>query len=200
MFEPSDTPRLFGLASGVDFPAQLVAGLTARMADQPPEALARVELYVNTERMARRVQAAFDDGPARLLPRIRLLSDLIDPAQRARLPRPVPPLRRRLELTALVARLLEAAPDLAPRAALFDLSDSLAGLLEEMQIEDIAPEVILGLPYHCAIDMWSFGCILAELYSGYPLFPGENETEQLACMMEVLGTPPSSLVADIYNW
>ena len=59
-----------------------------------------------------------------------------------------------------------------------------------------SPEVILGLPYYCAIDMWSFGCILAELYSGYPLFPGENETEQLACMMEVLGTPPSSLVAE----
>jgi serine/threonine protein kinase len=29
--------------------------------------------------------------------------------------------------------------------------------------------------YHMAIDMWSLGCILAELYTGYPLFPGENE-------------------------
>ena len=37
------------------------------------------------------------------------------------------------------------------------------------------------------IDMWSFGCILAELYTGYPLFPGENEVEQLACIMEVMG-------------
>ncbi len=36
-----------------------------------------------------------------------------------------------------------------------------------------APEVILGLQYGTAIDMWSFGCILAELYTGYPLFPGE---------------------------
>lgn len=39
-----------------------------------------------------------------------------------------------------------------------------------------------------AIDMWSLGCILAELYTGYPLFPGENEVEQLACIMEVLET------------
>ena len=38
-----------------------------------------------------------------------------------------------------------------------------------------------------AIDMWSLGCILAELYTGYPLFPGENEVEQLACIMEVRG-------------
>ena len=35
-----------------------------------------------------------------------------------------------------------------------------------------SPEVIMGLPYGCEIDMWSFGCILAELYMGYPLFPG----------------------------
>jgi len=59
-----------------------------------------------------------------------------------------------------------------------------------------SPEVILGLPYHCSIDMWSLGCILAELYTGYPLFPGENEVEQLACMMEVLGLPPKKMVQD----
>lgn len=38
------------------------------------------------------------------------------------------------------------------------------------------------------------GCILAELYTGYPLFPGENEAEQLACIMEVLGVPPEDLI------
>jgi len=57
-----------------------------------------------------------------------------------------------------------------------------------------SPEVILGLPYDTAIDMWSFGCILAELYTGYPLFPGENEVEQLSCIMEVFGTPPPEIV------
>lgn len=31
----------------------------------------------------------------------------------------------------------------------------------------------MGMPYGCAIDMWSFACILAELLTGYPLFPGE---------------------------
>ncbi|XP_056644515.1 dual specificity tyrosine-phosphorylation-regulated kinase 4 isoform X1 [Diorhabda sublineata] len=57
-----------------------------------------------------------------------------------------------------------------------------------------SPEVILGLTYGTAIDMWSLGCILAELYTGYPLFPGENEIEQLACLMEVLGPPPDDLI------
>eukprot|EP00656_Telonema_subtile_P001356 TRINITY_DN10616_c0_g1_i4.p1 TRINITY_DN10616_c0_g1~~TRINITY_DN10616_c0_g1_i4.p1 ORF type:complete len:402 (+),score=118.06 TRINITY_DN10616_c0_g1_i4:75-1280(+) len=57
-----------------------------------------------------------------------------------------------------------------------------------------SPEVILGLPYDTGIDMWSFGCILAELYTGYPLFPGENEMEQMGCIMELFGKPPSELV------
>jgi len=57
-----------------------------------------------------------------------------------------------------------------------------------------SPEVILGIPYDVAIDMWSFGCILAELYTGYPLFPGENEVEQLACIMEVCSAPPPRIL------
>ncbi|CAO3588699.1 unnamed protein product [Absidia cylindrospora] len=57
-----------------------------------------------------------------------------------------------------------------------------------------APEIILGTTYNTAIDMWSFGCILAELYTGIPIFPGETEQEQLACMMEVLGLPPMALM------
>jgi dual specificity tyrosine-phosphorylation-regulated kinase 2/3/4 len=48
--------------------------------------------------------------------------------------------------------------------------------------------------YGMAIDMWSVGCILAELYSGHPLFPGENEQEQLACIMEIMDVPHITLV------
>lgn len=57
-----------------------------------------------------------------------------------------------------------------------------------------SPEVILGMNYHMAIDMWSLGCILAELYTGFPIFPGENEQEQLSCIMEVLGAPEKEFV------
>ncbi|XP_036335078.1 putative dual specificity tyrosine-phosphorylation-regulated kinase 3 homolog isoform X1 [Rhagoletis pomonella] len=59
-----------------------------------------------------------------------------------------------------------------------------------------APEVILGSKYGRAIDMWSLGCILAELLSGHALFPGENESDQLACIIEVLGMPNKNLLTN----
>lgn len=58
-----------------------------------------------------------------------------------------------------------------------------------------APEVILGIRYSFPIDMWSLGCVLAELYTGRPLFPGENETDQLLWIISALGEPPDSLLA-----
>lgn len=59
-----------------------------------------------------------------------------------------------------------------------------------------APEIMLGIPYTTKIDMWSCGCILAELYTGRPLFPGESEAEQFCRIMEVLGTPPNEMLEE----
>ena len=57
-----------------------------------------------------------------------------------------------------------------------------------------APEVILGMPYSQGIDVWSFGCMIVELHTGYPLFPGENEAEQMMLFMSVLGLPPKKMI------
>jgi len=57
-----------------------------------------------------------------------------------------------------------------------------------------APEVILGVPYGGCIDMWSFGCMLAEFCMNKVLFAGWNEVDQLQRVMEVLGVPPEAVL------
>jgi serine/threonine-protein kinase PRP4 len=50
-----------------------------------------------------------------------------------------------------------------------------------------APEIILGMPYDFAIDMWSIGCTLYELYTGKILFTGRTNNQMLRSMMECRG-------------
>ncbi|OMJ88147.1 hypothetical protein SteCoe_9965 [Stentor coeruleus] len=63
-----------------------------------------------------------------------------------------------------------------------------------------APEIILGLEYTSAIDIWSLGCILAELYIGRPIFQGESDSDQLYCIMEYCGYPPTELILQSHKW
>ncbi|CAF0988619.1 unnamed protein product [Rotaria sp. Silwood1] len=57
-----------------------------------------------------------------------------------------------------------------------------------------SPEVLLGIPYDMAIDMWSLGCILVEMHTGEPLFSGTNEFDQMMKIVEVLGIPPAHIL------
>lgn len=53
-----------------------------------------------------------------------------------------------------------------------------------------SPEVLLGLPYSSAIDMWSLGCIAAELFLGLPIFPGASNYDQVQRIISMIGLPP----------
>lgn len=61
-----------------------------------------------------------------------------------------------------------------------------------------APELIFGSTmYNQAIDVWSVGCVIAELLVGQPLFPGESGVDQLVEIIKVLGTPTRDQIASM---
>uniref|UniRef100_A0A671RTY2 non-specific serine/threonine protein kinase n=1 Tax=Sinocyclocheilus anshuiensis TaxID=1608454 RepID=A0A671RTY2_9TELE len=57
-----------------------------------------------------------------------------------------------------------------------------------------APEIILGLPFCEAIDMWSLGCVIAELFLGWPLYPGALEFDQIRYISQTQGLPGEHLL------
>ncbi|KAM9377902.1 homeodomain-interacting protein kinase 3-like isoform 2-T2 [Pholidichthys leucotaenia] len=57
-----------------------------------------------------------------------------------------------------------------------------------------APEIILGLPFCEAIDMWSLGCVIAELFLGWPLYPGAQEYDQIRYISQTQGLPAQQLL------
>jgi dual specificity protein kinase YAK1 len=46
--------------------------------------------------------------------------------------------------------------------------------------------VVAGLPFCEAIDMWSLGCVVAELFLGWPLYPGSSEYDQIRSEISIL--------------
>nr|XP_015808286.2 homeodomain-interacting protein kinase 3 isoform X2 [Nothobranchius furzeri] len=57
-----------------------------------------------------------------------------------------------------------------------------------------APEIILGLQFCEAIDMWSLGCVMAELFLGWPLYPGALEYDQIRYISQTQGLPGEHLL------
>ena len=57
-----------------------------------------------------------------------------------------------------------------------------------------APEVMIGIQYGTPMDIWGTALVLIELLIGRPIFPGDDELEQLWMISEVLGEPPTKLV------
>ena len=83
-----------------------------------------------------------------------------------------------------------------------DDQDSLASPVEATMTEYVvtrwyrAPEILLGSQqYTAAVDMWSVGCIFAEMISRKPLFPGDNSLDQVCKIMKVLGKPGEDALA-----
>ena len=63
-----------------------------------------------------------------------------------------------------------------------------------------SPELLLsGGIYGPEVDYWAIGCIMGELADGNPMFPGEDEVDQLDCIIKILGNLPENLVNMYYE-
>lgn len=147
LFCPDDRSRIFGIPPGADFSEVLAKGLDERLAGQPPEELARIDIFTNSERARARIVEVFSRSGARLLPRVRLLTGL---ANLPELDLPPPPgndteLARQLLAMRLVRALIEAEPGLAAKSAGFHLARTITALLDEMQSADISPDALREL-------------------------------------------------------
>jgi p38 MAP kinase len=61
-----------------------------------------------------------------------------------------------------------------------------------------APEIMLTWQkYDVEVDVWSAGCIFAEMLEGKPLFPGKDHVNQFSIITELLGTPPDDVIHTI---
>lgn len=61
-----------------------------------------------------------------------------------------------------------------------------------------APEIMLTWQkYDVEVDIWSAGCIFAEMLEGKPLFPGKDHVNQFSIITELLGTPPDDVIHTI---
>ena len=190
MFEPSTLPRVFALPPGADFPGLLAQGLRARMQGHPPEAMARVEVIVNTARMQTRLRDALITQGDGFLPKIRLIDDFgrADPGA-------PPSLRDRLILARAVRALLQREADLAPRSAAFSLAESLFGLFDEMQGEGIEPQVLEELDVSNHSLHWDRSLRFIRLLAA-TLGPVSGSQGRLRRQVEVLArlwqvTPPA---------
>lgn len=166
IFPPQRLPRVFALPIGSDFSRSFIDGLKARLAECAPESWARVTIYVNTRRAQRRLEALLASETARLLPDIRVISDLGNapgmPTAQARF-------LRHLTLADLVGAFLDAQPNLAPKTAMFGLAETLADLQDEMIGDEVDFEALAAINTQGLSAHWQRSLDFLGILNGYQM-------------------------------
>jgi double-strand break repair protein AddB len=171
----------------------------AQVRDQPPEALARVTLILNTQRMRNRVAECLVERGVRLLPRLLLVTDVSAMLSPLPLAPAAPKLRRMLQLSVLLDGLLRTGSTPFPRAALYDLAESLAVLMDEMQGEGVPPDRISALDVGNHSAHWArtqrFLGIVTEALAGEGMDDAARQRQAILALAEHWqATPPADPV------
>ncbi|XP_065715673.2 cyclin-dependent kinase 20 isoform X1 [Patagioenas fasciata] len=182
----------------------------------PPQTLREIKAlrHIQEHPHVVRLRAAFAQGPAVILTLDFLVGDLGGLLRAAPAPLPPPRVRALLAMTLRgvghchAQRILHR--DLKPANLLLDgrgrLKVADLGLARVLgpprgrpyshQVATRwyrAPELLYGArEYDEGVDLWAIGCIFGELLNLSPLFPGDNDIEQLCCVLRALGTPSAS--------
>ncbi|MEL7344776.1 MAG: double-strand break repair protein AddB, partial [Pseudomonadota bacterium] len=142
MFPPTDKPRVFRLGVGVDLAQAFVRGLDERTRTMDPMAVSQVQIFVNTQRLGRRISDVLSQGPARFHPKIAPVTSfgahLVAPGQNNGL-------THRLHLAELLRKRMRAEPSYGPASSAFALADSLLALFEEISGEGVSPGALFSL-------------------------------------------------------
>jgi len=167
MFSDAPGPRVFFLPPGAAFARGFAEGLRARLAGAPPEAMARVRVYLNARRTARAVEAALEAaGPGTWLPELRLVGALEAEARAAGLAPAPPRLRRDFALLRLTEAFLARETGFGPAASAPGLATSLRALLDELQAGGVTAAELRALDLAEHAEHWrraaDFLAILAE--------------------------------------
>lgn len=177
LFPPQTDPRVFALPIGCDFSQAFIEGLQGRMQTAAPEQWARVTVLVNTRRAQRRLQEILVSGGARLLPEIKVISDLGNAIGSASAETRF---MRHLALADLVGAFLEAQPDLGSKTTMFGLADSLAQLQDEMVGADVSFDDLHGIDVQGLSHHWARNLGFLDILNRYE----QDLPEQVLCGAE----------------
>ena len=138
-------PRIYRIPSGLPFAQAFVRGLQARLDGMPPEAMARIQVFVSAKGEVKSLRQAFCSAGVMLLPAIDSLRKLeVDPTITISGHQPADPYRRHLILARLVRAFLANTRDPAGADSAVRLSSELGKLLDELHAEGVDPATLGG--------------------------------------------------------
>ena len=161
-----DKSNLYALPLGTDYARNFVNKFCNDITD--PLERTKALIFVNTERTKRRLIELFTTLGPSFLPQIYSFTELgNDPFYVSDSIDAPDPIHTRLTLAELIAGLLDARPDLAPKSSIYDLAESLQNLMAEVHGEGVSLQTLTDLDLSHHADQWAVSKVFLKILSQY---------------------------------